>query len=92
MLYGLDADAAKTLLSTLHLRFRKPAYTRHCSTSSISFRSPSRHVTFCIIDGSNDPDVDAWRKRQPRADEFQPSVLTHEVARCDHPGTERNQK
>jgi hypothetical protein len=44
MLYGLDADAAKTLLSTLHLRFRKPAYTHHCSTSSISFQSPSRHV------------------------------------------------
>ncbi len=23
----------------------------------------------------SDPDVDGWRKRQPRADEFQPSVL-----------------
>ncbi len=55
-------------------------------------RPLSRRRDVCIIDGSDDPDVDGWRKRQPRADEFQPSVLTHEVGGCDHPGTERNQR
>jgi hypothetical protein len=41
---------------------------------------------------ASDPDVDGWRKRQPRADEFQPSLLTHEVGGCDHQGTEGSQR
>jgi hypothetical protein len=31
-------------------------------------------------------------KEAARADEFQPSVLTHEMGGCDHPGTGRNQR
>jgi hypothetical protein len=31
-------------------------------------------------------------KGQPCADELQPSISTHEVGGCDHPGTERNQR
>ena len=37
-------------------------------------------------------DVDGWRKRQPCAAEFQPSVLTDKLGGCDHPSTERNQR
>lgn len=37
-------------------------------------------------------DVDGWRKRQPRAAEFQPSVLAHKGGGCARVGTERNQR
>src|ERR1700694_2607112 len=53
---------------------------------AVGGRPFSRRRGVCIIDGSDDPDVDGWRKWQPRADEFQPSVLTHEVGGRDPPG------
>jgi hypothetical protein len=59
---------------------------------AVGGRPLSRRRSVYTIDGSDNPDIDKYQNGQPRADEFQPSVLTHEVGGCDHPGTERNQR
>jgi|ERR1700722_1800654 len=53
----------------------------------------SRRRGVCIVDGSDDSDVDGLQKWQPRAQmRFYPSVLTHEMGGCEHSDPERNQR
>ncbi len=42
-------------------------------------RPVSRRGGVYIIEGSDDADVDRWKKWQARADAFQPPLLTHQM-------------